>query len=324
MDSESRRFVGLDVGGTTMKAGVVDDAGQLKSHATMPTQTDRGQEAGLQTMAECIRRAVAAASLNIEDVTAIGVAVPGSLDLVDGVILDPPNLKPWRNVPVKQFITDTFARPVAFQNDANAAVFGEFWVGIGREYRSLVLFTLGTGIGGGIVLDGKILEGAHSHGGELGQTKIEATNGRLCGCGQRGCLEAYASATAVVKRTEEELAQSDEDSSLRRTLKEKGLLTAKDIFLAARHDPLAIRIVDRTAFYLGVACANVMHTINPELICFAGGMTGAGPPFLDAIRGYARSLAFARPAERTIIEYSALGSDAGVIGAAGCARMLIG
>lgn len=322
--SSKRLFVGLDVGGTTMKAGVIDDDGKPLSRESLPTEPAKGQEVGLATMAACIRKAVAAAGLTMEQIAAIGVATPGSMDLETGVILDPPNLKPWRNVPVRQSIADVFGLPTAFQNDANAAAYGEYWAGAGRSAKSMVLFTLGTGIGGGIILHDRVLEGAHSHAGELGHLKVELTNGRLCGCGHRGCLEAYASATAVVQRTYEALVIAGGMSDLSTLLRDRGELTAKDVFdAAAEFDHVASNIVDRTAFYLAVGAANVMHTVNPELICFAGGMVAAGGTFLAKIREYVHSVAFAWPAMRTRIEYAVLGSDAGLIGAAGCARMLV-
>jgi glucokinase len=318
--SGEQYFVGLDVGGTTMKGGVVTAAGRPLSQLSLPTEPQRGQEQGLATMAECIRRAVAEAGLTMDRITAIGVATPGSMDIRAGLILDPPNLKPWRNVPVRQFIADAFRLPTAFQNDANAAAYGEYWVGAGREFQSMVLFTLGTGIGGGIILDDQILEGAQSHGGELGHTKIEFENGRPCGCGHRGCLEAYASASAVVKRTAEALAGGAKSS-----LAGVEPLTAKDVFdAAAAGDALAATVVDRTALYLAVGAANAMHSINPEVICFAGGMVAAGDGFLQLIKRYVRDYAFALPAERTEIRYATLGSEAGMIGAAGCAKMLVG
>src|SRR5207244_325029 len=129
------------------------------------TEAAQGQEHGLGVMAQSVRQAIAIAGVTIDRVAAIGVATPGSMDIPAGLILDPPNLKPWRNVPVRQFIADTFRLPTAFQNDANAAAYGEYWVGAGREYRSMVLFTLGTGVGGGIILDDKVIEGEHRHGG---------------------------------------------------------------------------------------------------------------------------------------------------------------
>src|SRR5437763_11978354 len=202
-------------------------------------------------MATSICQAVAVARQPIDRILAIGVATPGSMDIPAGLILDPPNMKPWRNVPVRQFIADAFRLPIAFQNDANAAAYGEFWVGAGREYRSMVLFTLGTGVGGGIILHDKIVEGEHSHGGELGHIKIEMTRPRLCGCGKRGCLEAYASATAVVKRTREALAEDGGRSALHALAREQGELTARAVFeAAAAGDVLASRVVEDTAYYL--------------------------------------------------------------------------
>ena len=317
-------FVGLDVGGTTMKAGVVDDAGTpLTDPVSLPTEAARGQEHGLAVMAATIRQAVAAAGLDLDRIAAVGVATPGTMDLRAGLILDPPNLKPWRNVPVRQYIADTFRLPTAFQNDANAAAYGEFWAGAGREFRSMVLFTLGTGVGGGIILGDRVLEGEHSHGGELGHVKIEFRDARQCGCGQRGCLEAYASATAVVQRTHEALNADRGTSSLHRLLRDQGELTARDVFQAAAGgDELAARVVDDTAFYLALGTANVMHVVDPDGVCFAGGMTAAGEPFLERIRAHARALAFPVPAAQCQIRYAQLGGDAGFIGAAGCARLL--
>src|SRR5436309_3721361 len=207
-------FVGLDVGGSTMKAGVVADAGHPIASVSLPTEALRGQEFGLERMCEAIRQAVAAANMRFEQIAAIGVATPGTMDIPAGIILDPPNLKPWQNVPVRRYIQERFKLPTAFQNDANAAAYGEYWAGAGKGVHSMVLFTLGTGIGGGIVIGDLVVEGEHSHGAELGHMKIAMTNPRRCGCGRRGCLEAYASATAVVKRTLEALVHDDNRSSL--------------------------------------------------------------------------------------------------------------
>src|SRR5712692_9571591 len=207
--SQPNYYVGIDVGGSTIKGGVVDDAGKPLSAVTLPTEAAQGQEHGLRQMAEAVRQAVTAARLKLDQIAAIGVATPGTMDIPAGLILDPPNLKPWRNVPVRRHIQETFQLPTAFQNDANAAAYGEYWIGAGKGTRSMVLFTLGTGIGCGIIIENTVLEGEHSHGAEVGHTKIELTNPRQCGCGRWGCLEAYASATAVVKRTREALAADD-------------------------------------------------------------------------------------------------------------------
>jgi glucokinase len=316
-------FVGLDVGGTSMKAGVVDDAGVSLSAVSLSTEAHKGQEHGLGRMAETIRAAVNAAHLTMDDIAGIGVATPGTMDIPGGLILDPPNLKPWRNVPVRQYIADEFGKPTAFQNDANAAAFGEFWSGAGRGARSMVLFTLGTGIGGGIVLFDRVIEGEHSHGAELGHMKIEMTNPRLCGCGHRGCLEAYASATAVVARTREALAQDEGRSSLHKLDPDPDALTARTVFdAAAAGDALAEKIVDQTAFYLAVGTTNMLHTIDPDIVVYAGGMTAAGESFLHLVRKHVHILALEVPATKVQIRYAQLGSDAGYIGAAACGRLM--
>src|SRR5262249_38374931 len=216
-----------------------------------------------------------------------------------------------------------FHLPTAFQNDANAAAYGEFWTGAGKEAHSMVLFTLGTGIGGGIIIGDMVLEGEHSHGAELGHTKIEMTNPRQCGCGRWGCLEAYASATSVVKRAHEAPAQDGGRSSLHALLRHGQELTSRAIFdAAASGDSLAEKLVEDTAFYLGVGATNMMHTIDPDMVVFGGGMIAAGESFLERIRHHVRQLAFPVPAEKTLLRYAQLGSDAGFIGAAACGRQL--
>jgi glucokinase len=320
----SAYYVGLDVGGTTMKAGVVDDSARPLSAVSLPTEAHRGQEFGLQRMGETMCQAVAAAGLTLDRIAGLGVAVPGMLDIPAGTILFSPNFQTWKNVRVREHIEKAFGKPTAFQNDANAAAVGESWAGAGRGVASMVLFTLGTGVGGGIVLDGKVLEGRHSHGAELGHMKIEMSRPRRCGCGRDGCLEAYASATAVVKRTHEALNEQPGSSSLHDLLRVAGELTARDVFAAAAQgDELAGRMVEETAFYLAVGAMNLMHAIDPDMVVFGGGMTAAGEGFLERIRQHVRELAFPVPAERTEIRYAQLGTDAGFIGAAGCARQVV-
>lgn len=316
-------YVGLDVGGTAMKAGVVDDSGKSLGSVSLPTEAHRGQEFGLERMCESIRQAVAAANLKMSDIVAIGVATPGTMDIPGGLILDPPNLKPWRNVPVRDYVQKKFKLPTAFQNDANAAAFGEFWAGAGKDVHSIVLFTLGTGVGCGIIIGDLVLEGEHSHGAEVGHIKIEMTKPRQCGCGRWGCLEAYASATAVVKRALEMLGKRGAKSQLKPMMNKEGGLTARDIFeAAAGGDALADEVVEDTAYYLAVGAVNMMHTIDPNMVVYGGGMIAAGDDFLKRIRKHILQLAFPVPAAKTQIVYAQLGSDAGFIGAAGCGRQL--
>ncbi len=325
--AEVLKYVGLDVGGTTMKAAVVDDTGKSFPSVSLPTEAHLGQEHGLETMCEAIRQAIKAAGLTLADVAAIGVATPGLMDIKLGLILDPPNLKPWKNVPVPQYVREKFKKPTAFQNDANAAAFGEFWVGAGRDANSMVLFTLGTGIGGGIIIHDQVIEGEHSHGGEIGHMRIALPeHGRLCGCGRRGCLEAYASATAVVARTREEMAAYRGPTRLRELLRDDDAseLTSKEIFdAAAEGDALAQKIVDDTAFYLALGACAILAVVDPEMIAFGGGMIAAGEPFLAKIKEYVGRYGLSYPASKVLIRYASLGSDAGFIGAAACARQLV-
>jgi glucokinase len=325
--AEALRYVGLDVGGTTMKAAVVDDDGKpLSRPVVMDTNPERGQEAGLETMCETIRRAAAAAKLVPADVTAIGVATPGLMDIKRGLILDPPNLKPWKNVPVRDHIARVFGKPTAYQNDANAAAYGEFWVGSGRDAKSMVLFTLGTGVGGGIIIGDLIVEGEHSHGGELGHMRIEPPDrGRICGCGARGCLEQYGSATAVTKRAREEMAAWRGPTRLREYFTANDdELTAKVIFdLAHAGDECALKVVDDTAYYLALGACAVIATVDPEMIVFGGGMVASGEWFREKIDANVRRFGLPYPTKSVKVTFATLGSDAGFIGAAGCARLLV-
>lgn len=322
-----RYYVGLDVGGTTMKAAVVDDEGRpLSDPAVLDTHPERGQDAGLETMCEAIRLAVAAAKLTMDDVTAIGVATPGLMDIKAGLILDPPNLKPWKNVPVRDHIKKVFGKPTVFQNDANAAAYGEFWVGAAQEAKSMVLFTLGTGVGGGIIINDVVIEGEHSHGGELGHLRIDTPDrGRLCGCGARGCLEAYASATNVVRRAREDMACWRGPTRLREYFTANDdEFTAKEVFdLAAGGDELAKKVIDDTAYYLALGACAAIAAVDPEMIVFGGGMIAAGEWFRASIEAYVKRFGLPFPTRTVKITFASLGSDAGFIGAAGCARLLV-
>ncbi len=326
--ADEAKFVGLDVGGTTMKAAVVTGDGHpLSKPVVMDTNPERGQDEGLETMCETIRRAVTAAGLTMDDVTAIGVATPGLGDIRKGLIIDPPNLKPWKNVPVRDHVAKAFGKPTVYQNDANAAAYGEFWVGAGRGAKSMVLFTLGTGVGGGIIIDDKIIEGEHSHGGELGHMRIAMPDtGRQCGCGARGCLEAYASATNVVRRAREDMACWRGPASKLRdyyTATDDDF-TAKVIFQhASEGDELAMKVVDDTAYYLALGACAAIATVDPEVIVFGGGMVGSGEWFRAKIEENVKRFGLPYPTKSVKVAFASLGSDAGFIGTAGCARLLV-
>jgi glucokinase len=326
MSSADRRppfYLGIDLGGTNIKSGVVDDQGRPLSSVSLETQAERGPEVGIANLAEAGRRAVAASGLGWGDIAAVGLGSPGTMDIPGGMLLEPPNLPGWNQLPIRDLLAEKLQKRTVLQNDANAAAFGEYWAGAGRGTKSLVLFTLGTGIGCGIVEEGRVVEGRHSHGGECGHIIIQMENARQCSCGAYGHLEAYASATALVKRAQEALAQNG-DSSLLRKLPE-GSLTSRAIDEASRAgDPLARRLMRETAHYLAVGAVCLMHTIDPDIVLFSGGMIAAGKPFLEDIRHDIRAMAFPTLARGVRIEYAELGGDAGFIGAAGCARMAFG
>ncbi len=314
-------FLGIDLGGTQIKAGVVDDKGR-KIHAIdpIPTEAKRGPDVGLDNLARAGHRAVEESGVGWDAIAGVGLGSPGTMDIRAGMLLDPPNLPGWTDLPIRQRLAERLGKSTVLQNDGNAAAYGEYWVGAGRDVRSLVMFTLGTGIGCGVVDEGRIVEGRHSHGAECGHIIIQMDGGRTCSCGKSGHLEAYASATAVVKRAIEAI-EHQPDSALK-GIHDRGELSSKAINDAAEAgDPLAARLMDETARYLAVGAVSLMHTIDPDLVLFGGGMIAAGPGFLDAIRSYILRYAFPIPAKETRIEFAGLGGDAGFIGAAGCARI---
>ena len=316
-------YLGIDLGGTNVKSGVVDDTGKPLSSVSRKTYASRGGEFGLQNLAEAGRDAVAASGVGWDQIRAVGLGSPGTMDIETGWLIEPPNLPGWEHMPIRDRLGGLLGKPTILQNDANAAAYGEFWAGAGRDARSLVMLTLGTGIGCGIVYEGHIIEGRHSHGAECGHIIVQMENARRCSCGAYGHLEAYASATALVKRAQEALVESSDPSTLRDIPPNE--ITSRAISEAADSgDILARRLMRETAHYLAVGAVNLMHTIDPDMVLFGGGMIKAGQPFLDDIRAVIKTLAFPIPAEKTVIEYAELGEDAGFIGAAGCARLKYG
>jgi len=327
-NSELPLYVGADVGGTGIKIGLVGSLGRTLAKQSIPTRQERGPQAAMAELAAVARNIVADAGFGWDDVAAIGLATPGPMDIPNGMLLQPHNLPTWWHFPIRDELAQVSQKRVVFANDANAAAFGEFWIGSGRQYPSLVMFTLGTGLGGGIIVHDMSIDGAHSHGGECGHIIIDYhETARLCGCGHRGHLEAYVSAVALVDRTEEAL-RTGRVSSLRSVLDAGEELTP---LIVAEHalqgDSLADEIIMETARYLGIGVVSIMHTIDPSLVVLGGAMTfgGAGSPggkrFLQRVKEEVSLRALPALAEKTKIEFASLGSDAGYLGAAGVARM---
>ena len=321
-------FAGIDLGGTNIKVGLVDDQGQLLGYRSVPTEVEQGAEAGARRMAEVVRQIADSAEVGMADVARVGLATPGTMDIPGGRLLKPVNFPSWHDFPIRDRVSHHCGRPVTYENDANAAAYGEFWLGAGRDLPSLIMLTLGTGVGGGIIIGDLTIDGQHSHGGECGHIIIDsADDARMCNCGQRGHLEAYCSATAVVRRTEEAL-QAGRGGSLAKAAAAGEELTALLIDKhAEKDDPLAWEIVLETARMLGIGIVTLAHTIDPAGVLIGGAMTfgreksPVGRKFLERIRQEVRSRALPVVAEKLLIEFAALGSDAGFYGAAGLARV---
>ena len=325
-DAESPFFVGVDVGGTNIKIGVVDDLGRPMSWLSIPTDSEKGPADGAARIGKAIKKVVSEAKLTLKDIVFVGLGTPGTMDIPAGLILNAHNLPGWDNAPIRELVSEACGKPVAFANDANAAAYGEFWVGSGQAFYSMAMFTLGTGVGGGVIIGDTLVEGENSIGGELGHMIIDYhDNARLCGCGHRGHLEAYCSATAVVKRAQEEL-EAGRASTLRRRNKAKltPLIIAEE---AQKDDELALEIIDDTARYLAVGIVSIMHALDPGAIVLGGAMnfgghqTPLGQRFLARVQQEVALRALEPLSTRTTIDYALLGGDAGYIGAAGIARL---
>jgi len=324
--STSRIFLGLDLGGTNVKAGVVDDDGNVISSCSVPTDAVLGPDAGVQNIVNVGQKAIAAANLSIEQISAVGLATPGTMDIPRGMLLDPPNLPGWSNYPIRDRVAAELKRPTILQNDANAAAYGEYWAGSAKDVRSLLFYTLGTGLGGGVIVDDHIIEGEHSHGSELGHVILEMHDGRLCTSGQYGTAEAYVSANALVKRFRDamdDVAVTSVRDRLNQGEELTPLLISEE---AERGDHLSAELIMEMGRYLGAAITTAVHVIDPAMVLLGGAMTfgrletAVGREFLHRVHQEFRSRTFATIADKITIEYASLGGDAGFIGAAGCAR----
>lgn len=327
-DAKAPFFVGIDLGGTNIKVGVVDDLGQPLSWLSIPTEVNRGPEDAAQRMGEAVCRAICEVGLKPEEIARVGLGSPGSMNIPRGLLTHVVNLTGWNDFPIRDRVSHHCGLPVTFENDASAAAYGEYWVGSGREYESMVLLTLGTGIGGGIIINDLVVQGAHSHGGEVGHVIIDPSeDARMCGCGWRGHLEAYASATAIIKRTQEAL-DAGQYSSLSERLAGGEELTPKRIAEEAeRGDALSLEIIFETARYLGLGAVSVMHVVDPAVVLLGGAMTFGGNEselgrrFIARFAKEIQRLARPELAQNTAIDFASLGGDAGYIGAAGVARL---
>lgn len=305
---------GVDLGGTNIKVGLVSAEGTIVHRHQAETLGERGPAAVARRICQAARQCVEAADVGPDAVAGIGVGSPGTIDLENGVVLFSPNLPGWDDIPLRRMIEDDIGLPCALDNDANVAALAEQWAGAGRGASSLVLLTLGTGIGGGIVLDGRVWHGANGVAGEIGHMSINP-DGPRCGCGNLGCLEAYASATAMVRRMHQAI-QSGRETSLAPRLDD---LTAQDIHKAALAGDKAARDnIEATGRYLGVGVSNIMHILNPQVIAFSGGVAAAGDMLMEPLLDEMEKRTLEASRRDVKVCFAELPRDAGVIGAARC------
>jgi glucokinase len=315
----SGTFVGIDVGGTNVKIGLFDTELKLICKTSVTTDADMGPKVVIDKMAKTVEELVTQAGLTLKDIIAVGIGTPGPAKYSEGIIIKSTNMPKFKNVPICRMLNEKLGAPIVFDNDANVACWGEYAVGAGKGVKDIVFFTLGTGIGGGIVSNGELVHGCDENGAELGHTIIYP-DGRLCNCGQRGCVEAYASADSTARRATEAI-QGGAKSSLKKVLDQKGKITSKDVYQhLASGDKLAKEITDGTAKALAITCINMLHATEPKRIVFGGGMIAAGDILLNGIKRFFDEHIWTLKKEATEICFATLGEDAGIIGAAALAQ----
>ena len=300
---------GIDLGGTTVKIAYFDQAGTMLDKWEIPTVTADGGSRILPDIASSVREYLDSHGIAKESILGLGIGVPGPVN-AKGVVNKCVNLG-WGVFNIAESLSQLTGFPVKAGNDANVAALGEFWKGGGKDYDSMVLVTLGTGVGGGIVIEGQLLHGAHGAGAEIGHMVLNRDETAVCGCGKRGCVEQYCSASGIVRMAKLELEASDEESSLRSLDK----MTCKDIFDAGKDgDKLALSVLDQYYAYMGEFLANVCNVVNPEVVVLGGGVSKAGTVLLDGLRPYFHKYVF-HAASNVEFALASLGNDAGAYGA---------
>jgi glucokinase len=313
------RFVlGIDIGGTNLVVGsVAEDGSRIVATASEATHAEAGAKDVLERLVGLADRAVAATRREVPgaEILGVGVGAPGPLDTKRGIVLLTPNLG-WVNLPLRQIIHDRLGLPAALDNDANCAVLGEWWVGAARGARHAIGITIGTGIGGGLVLDGKLYHGASDVAGEIGHTTID-TEGRRCKCGNYGCLEAYAAGPSIAVRAVEEIEAGAVSRLPSLVGGDLSKVTAQTVYQAAQDgDDLALEVVNDTARFLGVGIGNLLNVFNPEVVVVCGGVTAAGDHLFVPLRREVARRAFKPAVAACRIVPGELAGTAGVYGAA--------
>lgn len=306
-------YIGVDLGGTAIKVGLCNAEGELIRTHEGPTQSEQGAETVLNNIAAYVKELVPPGTPEWENVQGVGIGIAGFLDIPGGIINFSPNL-PFKNVPVKRIMEEQLGKPIKINNDANVAALGEAWGGAGKGVADCVCYTLGTGVGGGIIVGGRLIEGFSGMAGELGHISVVPDLEAIqCGCGQMGCLETVSSATGIIRMAKDAVERGD-----RTSLSMVENIMAKEVFDAAKAgDEVAARIVSRAAFYLGKSMATVAVVVNPQRFILGGGVSKAGEFLFEQIREVFRKLSPERAHAGVDIVAAELGNNAGVVGAAG-------
>lgn len=314
-------YIGVDLGGTKIKIGMVDEKGRIVSSGSIDTDPSHDDKVILKDMTVEIERLIKQQGLQINDIKSIGIGVPGIVDYEKGTIIYCTNLS-WYNVEAVKYLKKHFNIPVYIENDATVAAYAESLFGSTKEAKDSVFLTIGTGIGGGIIINKQIIRGAHGAGSEIGHMVI-GENFYDCNCGRNGCFETLASATAMIKYALHEMKIDYPNSSLREIFAKNGQLEAKDIFDQAElGDELAVETVNRTAKYMAIGIANIYNILDPEIIAIGGGVSKAGDSFFDLVRSYVKKMTLV---DCDSVKYgeivrAELGNEAGIVGAAFLSR----
>ena len=317
--TRERLVIGIDLGGTKISTALANSAGKIIARDYRKTLASEGPDAVIARMLDAARLVMAEADVGISQVAAAGICAPGPLDVAAGIVVSPPNLPGWDRVPLRHLIADALAIPAFLEKDANAAAMGEYLFGAGRGTQHMIYVTVSTGIGSGLILDGKLYHGATSMAGEIGHTTI-VPDGPLCGCGNYGCLEALASGTAIARRARELVAKCTPTliGDLAEGAPER--VTAKTVAqAAAQGDAKAQQIISEAMGYLGIGIANLVNLFNPQVIIIGGGLANIGDALFEPVQRVIEQRAFRAAVEAVRIVPAELGDDVGVLGAAAVA-----
>jgi len=315
--AKQKYAVGIDLGGTNVVAVLMSTTGKVIAEKRFMTFADKGPDFVIENISDNVKIMTRDAGTAIKDISRVGIGAPGPLDSKKGIVLVAPNMPGWKNIKLKDELEKHLKLKTGVENDANCATFAEKWVGAAKNSDNVVGFTLGTGVGGGIVIGGKLLRGVTYTAGELGHVAVEI-NGRKCGCGSNGCLETYASATGIAKTAVEEIRQGRASIITEMVKGDLNKITSKTVYEALlQKDKLAEEVWAKFIKYLAAGVADMINILNPEIIVIAGGVINAGEKLFAPLREETGKRAFAAPFNACRILPAKLGELAGAIGAAG-------